>query len=309
MKFELNILGCGSATPTVRHNPSCQIINFREKLFMIDCGEGSQVMMKRMGLKFSRLSHIFISHLHGDHCFGLPGLLATMSLHEKGGNVTVHLPEGGKAVLEPMIRYFCNNTSYDLRFEEHNTTERGIIYQDNSLTIEKFPLYHRVPCAGFIFREAESLLNLRSDMLKYHEVPISKMHSIKSGEDFIKPDGTIIPNAMLTQPRKKALSYAYCSDTIYDKRVIKELSGVDVLYHEATYADDQADKARTRGHSTARQAGLAASKAGANQLIIGHYSKRYKDLSPLIEEATQEFPHVIAANEGLTLDLRSLTTD
>ncbi|MCM1336913.1 MAG: ribonuclease Z [Candidatus Amulumruptor caecigallinarius] len=308
MRFELNILGCGSATPTARHNPSSQIVNFRDKLFMIDCGEGAQVMMKRMGLKFSRLSHIFISHLHGDHCFGLPGLLSTMSLHEKGGSVTVHLPRGGRAILEPMIRYFCDNTSYELRFEEH-PARPGVIYQDSALTVETFPLYHRVPCSGFIFREAEPLLNLRGDMVKFHQVPVSAMHSIKCGEDFVKPDGTVVPNALLTLPRKPAVSYAYCSDTMADPRVTEAVRGVDVIYHEATYADDQAQKARQRGHSTAREAGITAREAGARQLIIGHYSKRYADVTPLLQEAREEFPHVIAADEGQCLDLRALAAD
>lgn len=306
MRFELNILGCGSATPTTRHNPSSQIVNFRDKLFMIDCGEGAQVMMKRRGLKLSRLSHIFISHLHGDHCFGLPGLLSTMSLHEKGGSVTVHLPHGGRAVLEPMIRFFCDNTSYDLRFEEY-PAEPTVIYADPALTVETFPLYHRVPCSGFIFREAEPLLNLRGDMVKYHQVPVSAMHSIKLGEDFVKPDGTVIPNSMLTLPRKPAVSYAYCSDTMFDRRVARSVKGVDVIYHEATYAADMALQARRRGHSTAREAGIIAREAGARQLIIGHYSKRYPDATPLLLEARAEFPHVIAADESLPpLDLRHL---
>lgn len=305
MKFEVNILGCGSATPTTRHNPSCQIINFRDKLFMIDCGEGAQVMMKRMGLKFSRLSHIFISHLHGDHCFGLPGLLSTMSLHEKGGRVTVHLPQEGIPVLEPMIRYFCSGTSYELIFEPI-PQEGGIIYDDSSLTISAFPLYHRIPCFGFLFREAEPMLNLRAEMVKFHNVPISRMHAIKSGEDFVKPDGTIIPNSHLTLPQRHGLSYAYCSDTMFDLRVAQAVEGVDVIYHEATYGDDQQDKAKVRGHSTARQAARIATEAQAKHLIIGHYSKRYKDLTTLLNEAREEFPNVTAADEGLTLSLTKL---
>lgn len=205
-----------------------------------------------------------------------------------------------------MIRFFCDNTSYDLRFEEHPATP-AIIYADSSLTIETFSLFHRVPCTGFIFREKEPLLNLRGDMVRFHNLPVSAMHAIKSGEDYIKPDGTVIPNSMLTLPRKPAVSYAYCSDTMFDRRVTEAVKGVSVLYHEATYADDQADKARPRGHSTARQAAITAREAGAKQLIIGHYSKRYHDLAPLLREAREEFPHVIAADEGMCLDLRALT--
>lgn len=305
MKFEVNILGCGSATPTTRHNPSCQVVNFRDKLFMIDCGEGAQVMMKRMGLKFSRLSHIFISHMHGDHCFGLPGLLSTMSLHEKGGSVTVHLPREGIEVMEPMIRYFCTNTSYELRFEP--LPERsGIVYQDSALTVKSFPLYHRVPCSGFLFTEADPPLNLRPDMLEFHKVPVSAMHGLKCGADLVKPDGTVIPNARLTFPQRKGLSYAYCSDTMPDRRVVTCIRGADVVYHEATYADDQADKAAQRGHSTARQAAKIARLAGASHLILGHYSKRYADLTPLLEQAREEFHAVSLADEGLTFSLPDL---
>lgn len=304
MRFDLNILGCGSATPTMRHNPSSQIVNFRDKLFMIDCGEGAQVMMKRRGLKFSRLSHIFISHMHGDHCFGLPGLLSTMSLHEKGGTVTVHMQPEGIKVMEPMIRYFCDNTAYDLRFEP--LPRRGVVYEDDGLTVETFPLYHRVPCNGFIFREKPSLLNLRGDMVRFHQIPVRQLHAIKCGEDFVKDDGTVVPNSYLTFPPRHPVSYAYCSDTVMDRRVAESVSGVDVLYHESTYADDQEVKAAQRGHSTARQAAEIAAMAGVRHLILGHYSKRYRDLSPLLAEAREKFPAVTLSDEGLVLDLNTL---
>ena len=304
MKFDLNILGCGSATPTVRHNPSSQIVNFRDKLFMVDCGEGAQVMMKRLGLKFSRLSHIFISHMHGDHCFGLPGLLSTMSLHEKGGMVTVHMQSEGIKVMEPMIRYFCDNTAYDLRFEP--LPAQGVVYEDDGLTIETFPLYHRLPCSGFIFREKPSLLNLRGDMVRFHQIPVRQLHAIKCGADFVKDDGTVVPNSHLTLPPRRPVSYAYCSDTVMDRRVAASVKGVDVLYHESTYADDYEVQAVHRGHSTARQAAKIAAMAGVHHLILGHYSKRYRDLSPLLAEAREEFPAVSLSDEGRVFDLNGL---
>lgn len=303
-KFEINILGCGSATPTPLHNPSSQVINFRDNLMMIDCGEGTQRMMRKMKLRFSRLNHIFISHMHGDHCLGLPGLLSTLGLHERTGTVTVHLPAEGLDITRRMSDFFVHQPSYELVFEPIEG-DGGRIFTSDSLTVDAFPLYHRVPCYGFLFRETAKLRHLRGDMVAFHQIPVSALHGIKCGDDYVKPDGEVIVNEMLTRPADRSRSYAYCSDTQPDERVARAVSGVDLLYHEATYADELAVQAHERGHSTAGEAGRIAAEAGARRLMIGHYSKRYTDSAVLAAEACRTFGgEVIAAQEGLKIELQ-----
>lgn len=301
-RFQVNILGCGSATPSTRHLPSCQVIDFRDNLFMIDCGEGAQLTLRRMKMKFSRLNHIFISHLHGDHCFGLPGLLSTLALHDKGGTVTIHTFKDGAKVFGDMLKYFCREMPFDIRFNVIEPTT-AIIHEDDSMTVSTFPLYHRIPCVGFIFREKPKLRLLRGDMVKFFNIPIRELHGIKCGADFITPDGQVIANSRLTTPADPAMSYAYCSDTMFNRRVATSVKGVDVIYHEATYDDAFASKARERGHSTAREAGIIAREAGVSRLILGHFSKRYLSESEHLAQALEEFPDVTIANEGMKIDL------
>lgn len=301
-KFRVNILGCGSATPTALHNPSCQVVDFRDNLFMIDCAEGSQAMMRRMKLQFSRLSHIFISHMHGDHCFGLPGLLSTLALLDKTGTVTVHLPESGMAVMKPFVEAFSRDSLYTLVWDPI-PPEGGILLDTHALTVEAFPLYHRLPCTGFIFREKPKARHLRGDMAKFYNIPTWQLKSIKDGADFVTPEGVVVPNTALTTDPDPSMSYAYASDTMFSEKVAEAVRGVDVLYHEATYASDLHAQASQRGHSTAAEAGRIAAMAGVKKLIIGHYSKRYTDVQVLVDEARTEFDMVIPANEGLKIDL------
>ncbi len=301
-KFQINILGCGSATPTPRHNPSCQVIDYRDNLFMIDCGEGSQSMMRRMKMNFTRLNHIFLSHMHGDHCLGLPGLLSTLSLHERTGKVTVHLPAEGVNIMKSITDFFCRESTFEIAFEPV-TGDGGVVFDSPALEVRAFPLYHRVPCYGYIFREKAKLRHIKGDMVKFHNVPVSALHDIKCGADYVKHDGTVVPNAALTSDADPAMSYAYCSDTMFDERVAEAVRGVDVLYHESTYSSELAVQARQRGHSTAREAAEIARMAGARKLIIGHYSKRYTDVELLAREAREVFDVVIPAEEGLRVDL------
>lgn len=303
-KFQVNILGCGSATPSARHQPSCQVVDFRDKLFMIDCGEGAQSWFRRMGLKFSRLGHIFISHLHGDHVFGLPGLLSTMSLHDVQGTVTIHIFKEGAELLKSWMDFFNRQSSFEIIYDIIEPGERRVIYEDSGLTVETFPLYHRIPCTGFIFREKPKVRHLRGDMVKFLGIPVSQLQAIKNGADYVKPDGTVVPNDRLTTPADPSVSYAYCSDTMYDKRVARDVAGVDTIYHEATYHSSLEATARERGHSTSLQAAVTARDAGASRLIIGHFSKRYvQGEQPLLEEAVAVFPSTVLANEGLRIDL------
>lgn len=302
--FKVNILGCGSATPSLRHLQSCQVVDFRDSLMMIDCGEGSQLELRRRKLKFTRLTHIFISHIHGDHCLGLPGLLSTLSLHGREGGVKVYMLKDGIKLLKPVVEYLCQRCSYDLEFIEI-PPKGGVLLDTNALTVEAFPLYHRVPCVGFIFREKEKLRHINGEMVKFYDVPVRLIPDIKAGADLVLPDGRIIDNSILTTPATPSSSYAYCSDTMFDTRVAEAVKGVDTIYHEATYLSDLAQSAHERGHSTAAEAAQIAKLAGAKRLIIGHYSKRYIDFTPLLDEARAIFPNTIAADEGLVVDLHT----
>ncbi|MDE6269732.1 MAG: ribonuclease Z [Muribaculaceae bacterium] len=298
--FKVHILGCGSATPTARHKPSCQVVNAHGKLFMIDCGEGAQLEFRRQGLKFSRLGHIFISHMHGDHFLGLPGLLSTMALHDKEGDITVHIHPEGAHLLKEIMAVLCRETPYTLHYDIIDPGSRRVLYEDRSLTVETFPLYHRVPCSGFIVREKQPRRPLLPDMLDHYAVPVAVRQAIAEGADFEASDGRIIPNSWLTREPAPPASYAYCSATRSDARVAAAIKGVRTMYHEATYDDSQAFKASARGHATAREAAIIARKAGAERLVLGHYSKSIADETLLVAEAAEEFKgEILAATEGL----------
>lgn len=304
-RFELTILGCGSATSSLQHLPSSQVLNVRDNLLMIDCGEGAQLEMRRHKLKFARLNHIFISHLHGDHCFGLPGLISTMALLGKTGTLTVHTFADGADIFGRMLNYFCREMPFKLEFNVIGT-RKAIIYEDDAITVSTFPLRHRIPTVGFIVREKPKLRHIDPEAVARWQVPTFALNGLRQGMDYITADGLTIPNASLTTPADKSISYAYCSDTMPSARVTSAIEGVDWLYHESTYGDECAVVARKRFHSTARQAAEVARQAGVGHLILGHYSKRYTDLSPLLEQAREVFPDTILGNEGLTVDLNKV---
>lgn len=303
----LNILGCGSATPTVRHLPSCQVLDRNDRLMMFDCGEGAQLQMRRLKLRFSRLRHIFISHIHGDHFLGLPGLLSTLALHDTGGTITIHCFRQGAEILQQMMRVFCRETSFDICYDIIEPAT-GTVYEDDSLTVSTFPLYHRVPAVGYLVREKPKLRHIDGEAVRFHGVSHAWMNRLRQGADYEAPDGRIIPNAHLTRPADPSMSYAYCSDTMYDERVAEAVAGVDTLYHESTYLADNLAKAAARGHSTAGQAGRIATLAGARRLILGHYSQAYDDDRLFAAEAATTFAGpIIPATEGLRLDLTPMT--
>ena len=304
-KLELNILGCGSATMTPRHQPSCQVLNVRDNLMMIDCGEGAQLAVRRMGLKLMRLNHIFISHLHGDHCFGLPGLVSTMALLKRSSSLTIHIFKDGAELMGQMLDYFCRERSFDVRFNIIDT-HKGIIWEDDAVTVTTFPLVHRVPAVGFLIAEKPKLRHIIGEEAARLGVPHYAMNALRQGEDWTSPDGIIIPNDRLTTPADRSISYAYCSDTKFSRLVIKNVTGVDWLYHESTYDDSLRVKAHKRYHSTALEAATVAREAGAKQLILGHFSKRYTDDTILLDEAHNVFPHTRLANEGLVIDLNQI---
>ena len=301
-KFDVHILGCGSALPTLRHWPSAQLINLREKLFMIDCGEGAQVQFRRSRQKFSRLSHIFISHLHGDHIFGLMGLLSTLSL--AGRTLPMHLYAHAEleALLRPQLDFFCKGIAYEVVFHPLPTDgESQLLFADRSVEVYSLPLRHRVACCGFLFREKAPLPHIRRDMIDYLEIPYYAINSIKQGADWTTPEGRVVPNAELVFPAERGRSYAYCSDTCYQPQLIPLIRGVDVLYHEATFGNDNLPRALETLHSTAEQAAKIAKAANVGRLVIGHFSSRYDDEQVLLDEAQQVFKNTQLAKEGLLI--------
>lgn len=302
-KFEVHILGCGSALPTTRHLATSQVINIREKLFMIDCGEGAQVQLRKSRLKFSRLNHIFISHLHGDHCFGLMGLISTFGMLERTANLHIHCHADLQRILEPQIEFFCKGMPYNVVFELFNPGEQAVIYDDRSVSVETIPLRHRVPCCGFLFREKPTPNHIRRDMIDFYQIPTYLINRIKNGEDYVLEDGTVIPNARLTIPSDPPRSYAYCSDTCYLPRICEQIKGCDLLFHEATFAAADAKRAKETFHTTAPQAAEIAKAAQVKKLVIGHYSARYEDESILLKEASEVFPQTILAQENLRIEL------
>ncbi|MDR1527196.1 MAG: ribonuclease Z [Dysgonamonadaceae bacterium] len=302
-RFEVNILGCGSALPTTRHLLSSQVVHFRNKLSMIDCGEGTQLQFRAMKLNFQRLNHIFISHLHGDHCFGLPGLISTLGMLGRTADLHIYAQSEASKIFQPVLDYFCRNLSYNVVFHSFDPSQCEAIYDDRTLTVSTIPLRHRVPCAGFLFEEKPKNPSIIREMIDFYQVPVSRINAIKNGADFVTPEGRIIPHTVLTRPAKPPHKYAYCSDTAYFEKIIPLIEGVTVLYHEATYAEEDCICAREYFHSSARQAATIARAAGVGQLVLGHFSARYPDETILLTEAREIFPHTILANERMLINI------
>lgn len=306
----LQVLGCGSAKPTLTHHPSAQILRLREKLFLIDCGEGTQLQMLKYRASFAHLHRIFISHLHGDHCLGLPGLLNSMALLGTTHPVHIYGPKGIKRYVDMIIDLFCREDAE--RIIAHEIIPDGCeeIYSDKSVSVSAFRLDHRVPTIGYLFRETPLQRHLDRASADFYGVPMAYFGRIKQGEDFVQPDGTVIPNDRLTKAPRASYSYAYCSDTAYTEEIIPHIKGVDLLYHETTFEASHTARAETTKHSTTHQAAQIAKLAGVGSLLIGHYSARYgsrEDIERLRQECLSIFPQVIAGDEGLVIDFKSLS--
>lgn len=301
--FEVNILGCGSAKPTLRHLPSSQIVNIRGKYYMIDCGEGAQVQMQKTRLPMARIGHIFISHNHGDHVFGLPGLISTMALLGRTADLHIHGPQQLQEFLDNIIRIYCEGITFQIIFHPIDTRVHNIIYEDRSVTVWSIPLQHRIPCSGFLFRETPPLPHIKREMIDAFNIPFSQINNIKAGASWTTEDGTFIPNDKLVIPAEKGRSYAYCSDTAFLPQLKEILQDVTLLYHEATYPDEFLKRAQETQHSTASQAATIAKDSNAGKLCIGHFSARVKDEKALLTEATAIFPQTSLAFEGLNIKL------
>ena len=301
--FNVTVLGCGSATPTTRHYCSSQVVNYGGQLFMVDCAEGTQFQFRRNKFRDSRLNHVFITHLHGDHCLGLIGLLSTFSLLGRTRDFHVFAPAEFGEILRPQIDFFIPNATFNVVFHPLTNNDCSVIFEDNQLTVRAFPLNHRVPCYGFLFTENNDSRHIIPECIRKYAIPNEAISGIKRGDDFLTADGRLIPNAELTTPPEPPRSFAYCSDTKFMEAPPEALQGVNLLYHESTYAESEAPLAEMVYHSTSRQAALFASTCHAQRLLIGHFSSRYDDESPLLAEAQAVFPETVLANENLVIEI------
>ena len=293
----LTILGNNSAIPAFDRNPTAQILQTLEESYLIDCGEGTQMQMMRYKIRRSKISHIFISHLHGDHYFGLIGLLTSMSLLGRTQDIYLHAPAALEEIINLQLKVSDTHLSYPLHFRELKT--EGIIVDDKKLTVECFKTQHRIECWGFLFRQKKNPRKLDAARAKTYEIPAAFYEKLQRGEDYVNKKGTIIPNEEVTTAAPNAKAYAYCADTIYDESLIEKIKGVDLLYHEATYLKDLAERAAARFHSTTVQAAAIAQKAGVKKLLIGHFSSKYETLDEFLTEAVEVFECTELALEGV----------
>lgn len=295
--FRIHILGCGSALPTLRHNASSQIVEIRDKAFMVDCGEGTQIQLRRSRLHFCKISAVFISHLHGDHCFGLLGMISTFGMLGRTAPLHVYSTAELGPMLQEQLDMFCNRLDYKVIFHPVDTTKSAIVYEDRSLTVTSIPLNHRIACCGYLFREKMTLPHICRDMIDFYNIPEYERNNIKNGAGWTTPEGDFIPNERLTTPADKPRAYAYCSDTKYMPELSHCVKGVELLYHEATYCNEDEKRASVYYHSTAGQAAKVARDANVGKLLLGHYSARYNDEQTLLSEAREIFKESYLTNE------------
>lgn len=301
--MKLTILGCYSATPRANAHPTSQVLEIKNELFLIDCGEGTQTQLRRHHIKFSRLKHIFISHLHGDHVFGLIGLISSFSLLHREKELHVHGPKGLKKFITTQLNLTKSWTSYPLYFHELNRDQPGVIYEDKKVAIENIPLDHRIYANGYLFKEKPGDRKLLIDKVKQYDIDVAYYNSIKKGKDITLDSGQVIPNKKLTAPPPLPKSYAFCSDTAYKPDITTQIAKVTALYHESTFQEDNKDLCEPTKHSTAKQAATIAKKADAKQLILGHYSSRYDGLEDFKKEAQTVFQNIKLAEDGKVFDL------
>lgn len=296
--MELHILGCYAATPRTISNPSAQVLGMKNHLFLIDCGEGTQVQLRRSKIKFSRIKHVFISHLHGDHFFGLPGLISTFRLLGRDSELHIYGPKGIKEAITLLLKLGDSWTDYPLVFHELTSKEPQLVLEDEKITVETIPLKHRIYTNGFLFREKPGERKLNIEAVAKYKLEKSYFRKIKRGDDIVTDNGVLIPNEKLTLDPPKPKSYAYCSDTAYLPCIIQQIKNVDVLYHESTFLGSEAHLVEKTKHSTAKEAALIAKDATVGTLILGHYSTRYKSIENFREEAREIFPNVELADDG-----------
>jgi ribonuclease Z len=298
MNFEVTILGSSSATPIFQRHPTAQVLVIRERFFLIDCGEGTQSQLLKYKIRLSKIGHIFISHLHGDHYLGLVGLLSTMHLQGRTTELHLYGQPDLMDIIEMQLRLSQTRLRYQLVFHPVRQFAATIIFEDDDILVKTIILNHRIPCVGFVFREKPKPRKLIINKLQQYNIPFSYYGLLKEGQDFESENGKIIANSELTVSSQPPRSYAFCSDTIYDESIIDDIKGVDLLYHESTFLHDMLERAQTTFHTTSLQAATIAKKARVGKLLLGHFSARYKDLYPLLAEARSVFSNSELALEG-----------
>ncbi|HKK40035.1 MAG TPA: ribonuclease Z [Cryomorphaceae bacterium] len=306
MKFEVTILGCGSATPTLRHGPTSQLLEHDSHLFLIDCGEGTQLQLRRFKIRFAKINHIFISHNHGDHCLGLPGLISTLHLLGRNRPLNVYSQEGLREAVEHQLKISHSRLRFEINWNILNPEEKSLIFENKKLQVFSFPLSHRVPCCGFLFAEKPKSRNIKPECITKYDIPVARIRQIKAGSDYTLKDGTVISNSELTYRPEPPTSYAFCSDTAYQKRTADFIQGVNLLYHESTFLEADIERAQFTFHSTAKQAAQVAKEANAKKLLLGHYSARYREMQPFLDEAREHFDHAELADEGMVVPVKNV---
>lgn len=301
--FKLTILGSGSALPSVRRGASSQVLSVNGKLYLIDCGEGTQLRLRQARIKMQSIDVICISHLHGDHYFGLIGLLSSMHLLGRTKDIDIYAPTALKAILTAQFRASATDLRFNFIFHELSQKSKHLLFEDKNLEVSAFTLKHGIPCWGFIFQEKPKKPNIRKEFIQAFEPDIEEIAIIKRGGDYKTKDGNIIPQSEICTPAQPPRSYAYCSDTKYDETLVPHIHGATLLYHEASFANDLKHEAANRYHSTAEQAATIAKMANVKQLLIGHFSARYKDLTVLHEEAKAVFENTVVAEDGKEIEL------
>ena len=300
--MKLTILGCYAATPRTITNPTSQVLEIKNRLFLIDCGEGTQVQLRKNKIKFSKINHIFISHLHGDHFFGLIGTISTFALLGRTTDLHIYGPKGVKEIITLQLRLSNAWTTYELFFHELESKESEVIFEDSKVIVTTIPLKHRVYTNGFLFQEKPGDRKLNVDAVQQYDIHTAYYQKIKGGGDVTLDNGTVIENEKLSFDPIPAKSYAFCSDTVYHEDIIPIIKDVDVLYHESTFLESEAALAKKTLHSTAIEAATIALKANAKQLVLGHYSTRYDGIERFKEEAETVFPNVLLGDDGRSFD-------
>jgi ribonuclease Z len=300
--MKLTILGCYAATPRTITNPTSQVLEIKNRMFLIDCGEGTQVQLRKNKIKFSKINHIFISHLHGDHFFGLIGTISTFALLGRTTDLHIYGPKGVKEIITLQLKLSNSWTTYDLFFHELESKESEVIFEDQKVIVKTIPLKHRVYTNGFLFQEKPGDRKLNVDAVQNYNIDKCYYQKIKGGGNVTFDDGTVIENDKLSFDPIPAMSYAFCSDTLYNEAIIPIIENVDVLYHESTFLDSEEALAQKTLHSTAKEAATIALKANAKNLVLGHYSTRYGDINIFKEEAQTVFPHILLADDGRSFE-------
>ena len=300
--MKLTILGCYAATPRTFTNPTSQILEIKNRIFLIDCAEGTQVQLRKNKIRFSKINHIFISHLHGDHFFGLIGLVSTFTLLNRTTDLHIYGPKGIQEIIKLQLRLSNSWTNYGLFFHELESNDSEVIFEDEKVLVKTIPLRHRVYTNGFLFQEKTGDRKLNLDAVQNYEIDTCYYQKIKNGKDITLDDGRVIENDKLTFDPIPAKNYAFCSDTAYNEAIIPIIENIDVLYHESTFLQSEENLAKKTLHSTAKEAATIALKSNAKQLILGHYSTRYENIDLFKEEAATIFPEVLLADDGKSFE-------